>query len=385
MNAFFSHPVWAMAFRPFYALAALYGALSILLWGLGYQGTPELPGFYWHAHEMIWGYAGLVVIAFLLTAVATWTNQPPTRGAVLASLTLCWLLARIAAFIPGWGAAASGIFGTLFFWYGAACMALPVFRTQNKRNYVAVFAIFVLGGTHMMFHRQLDPFNPVALLTGLQAGLIMVSGFIGLVGMRIISFFTAKRLNVPQIASPAWMGHAALWLPMLTAMLMAHDMLLPLAALFALAAGILSLIQVYRWWHKAVLKEPMLWILFAGYAFTGLGLMAVGVSYWKPSCLNLGVHLIGVGGSGVLTLGMRTRTALGHTGQSSYPPPKSVPIAFWLMIASTLVRIVATFVGGTAYTHSIRLSAVLFAASLLLYAWQYIPWLIRPRLDGKAG
>ena len=385
MNAFFSHPVWAMAFRPFYALAALYGALSILLWGLGYQGTPELPGFYWHAHEMIWGYAGLVVIAFLLTAVATWTNQPPTRGAVLAGLTLCWLLARIAAFIPGWGAAASGIFGTLFFWYGAACMALPVFRTQNKRNYVAVFAIFVLGGTHMMFHRQLDPFNPVALLTGLQAGLIMVSGFIGLVGMRIISFFTAKRLNVPQIASPAWMGHAALWLPMLTAMLMAHDMLLPLAALFALAAGILSLIQVYRWWHKAVLKEPMLWILFAGYAFTGLGLMAVGVSYWKPSCLNLGVHLIGVGGIGVLTLGMMTRTALGHTGQSIYPPPKSVPIAFWLMIASTLVRIVATFVGGTAYIHSIRLSAVLFAASLLLYAWQYIPWLIRPRLDGKAG
>ena len=71
MTAFFKHPVWAMAFRPFYSLAALYGALSILLWGFGYTGTPELHDFYWHAHEMIWGYAGLVVIAFLLTAVAT--------------------------------------------------------------------------------------------------------------------------------------------------------------------------------------------------------------------------------------------------------------------------------------------------------------------------
>ena len=67
MTAFFKHPVWAMAFRPFYSLAALYGALSILLWGFGYTGTPELSNFYWHAHEMIWGYAGLVVIAFLLT------------------------------------------------------------------------------------------------------------------------------------------------------------------------------------------------------------------------------------------------------------------------------------------------------------------------------
>ena len=75
MTDLFKHPVWAMAFRPFYSLAALYGALSILLWGFGYQGTPELPGLYWHAHEMIWGYAGLVVIAFLLTAVATWTGQ----------------------------------------------------------------------------------------------------------------------------------------------------------------------------------------------------------------------------------------------------------------------------------------------------------------------
>ena len=29
-------------------------------------------------------------------------------------------------------------------------------------------------------------------MTGLQSGLIMVAGFIGLIGMRIISFFTSK-------------------------------------------------------------------------------------------------------------------------------------------------------------------------------------------------
>ncbi|KQB50697.1 NnrS protein, partial [Neisseria meningitidis] len=156
---FTKHPVWAMAFRPFYSLAALYGALSVLLWGFGYTGTHELSGFYWHAHEMIWGYAGLVVVAFLLTAVATWTGQPPTRGGVLVGLTIFWLAARIAAFIPGWGASASGILGTLFFWYGAVCMALPVIRSQNQRNYVAVFALFVLGGTHAAFHVQLHNGN----------------------------------------------------------------------------------------------------------------------------------------------------------------------------------------------------------------------------------
>ena len=75
-------------------------------------------------------------------------------------------------------------------------MALPVIRSQNKRNYVAVFAIFVLGGTHFAFHLKVQPFDAIALMTGLQSGLIMVAGFIGLIGMRIISFFTSKRLNV---------------------------------------------------------------------------------------------------------------------------------------------------------------------------------------------
>ena len=349
MSILFKHPIWAMAFRPFYSLAALYGALSILLWGFGYQGTPELSGFYWHAHEMIWGYAGLVVIAFLLTAVATWTGQPPTRGGALAGLTAFWLAARIAAFIPGWGAVASGIAGTVFFWYGAVCMAIPVYRSRNKRNYIAVFAIFVLGGTHVAFHRHLNPLDGIALLNGLVAGLIMVAAFIGLIGTRIISF------------------------------------LLPLAALFTFAAGIINLIQVCRWWNNAILKEPMLWILFAGYFFTALGLTAIGLSHFKLQLLNLGVHLIGVGGIGVLTLGMMARTALGHTGHPIYPAPKPIPLAFWLMIAATLIRIIATFVSGTAYTHSIRCSAALFAASLLLYAWRYIPWLIKPRADGKAG
>ena len=154
---------------------------------------------------MIWGYAGLVVIAFLLTAVATWTGQPPTRGGALAGLTAFWLAARIAAFIPGWGAVASGIAGTVFFWYGAVCMAIPVYRSRNKRNYIAVFAIFVLGGTHVAFHRHLSPLDGMALLNGLVAGLIMVAAFIGLIGTRIISFFTSKREH-PASAQPSMAG-----------------------------------------------------------------------------------------------------------------------------------------------------------------------------------
>ena len=86
-------------------------------------------------------------------------------------------------------------------------MALPVIRSQNKRNYVAVFAIFVLGGTHFAFHLKVQPFDAIALMTGLQSGLIMVAGFIGLIGMRIISFFTSKTFERAANSQPS-MGSA---------------------------------------------------------------------------------------------------------------------------------------------------------------------------------
>ena len=80
-----------------------------------------------------------------------------------------------------------------------------------------------------------------------------------------------------------------------------------------------------------------------------------------------------------------TRTALGHTGRPLYPAPSGLTAAFWLMMAAAVLRIAATVFSGTAYLHSIRLSAVLFALALLLYVWRYLPWLLQPRCDGKIG
>src|SRR5574337_1126249 len=83
----------SMAFRPFYLLAAMQGIVAILAWGLGYGGTRALPSFLWHGHEMVWGYAGAVIVGFVLTAAATWTGQAPLRGAPLAGLAALWLAA----------------------------------------------------------------------------------------------------------------------------------------------------------------------------------------------------------------------------------------------------------------------------------------------------
>ena len=90
----------------------------------------------------------------------------------------------------------------------------------------------------------------------------------------------------------------------------------------------------------------------------------------------------------VMTRGMMVRPALGHTGRPLYPAPRLMTTAFVLMLAAAAVRALAAWmmwVHPTAYLHSLRLSAVLFTASLLLYAFRYLPWLLSPRSDGKAG
>lgn len=369
-----SHPVWSMAFRPLYLLAALYGALSILLWGFGYQGTDALPGFFWHAHEMIWGYAGAVVVAFLLTAVATWTGQPPVRGKTLMLLVALWLLARITAFLPTH--LLSALSGTLFFWSAAFCMGCAVLKSKNTRNYPAVAALFLFGAAHACFHILLAA-SQTSLRYALIAGLMMVAAFIGLIGNRIISFFTARRLNTPQKHSPIWLINASLLLPIVAAVLLFFQAAKP-AAIPALLAGAVGIRQTVYWFEKGILREPMLWTLHLGHALTASGMTVLGFSAWQPQWQSLGIHLIAVGGIGLLTVSMMTRTALGHTGRPLYPAPKGLTAAFGLMVAACLFRALAAVMlyhNATAYAHSLRVSAVLFALSLLIYFLRYLPWL----------
>lgn len=383
-----SHPIWAMAFRPFYLCAAIYGAWAILLWAGGYTGNATLPVQYWHAHEMIWGYTGAVVVGFLLTAVATWTGQPPVRGQSLMILLILWLTARITAHFSA-SVLVSGVVGTLFYGLAAWLLAMSVWRSRNTRNYVVVLALAMLAVSHALFHWHLRPFNPLALHNGLVAGLVLISGFIGLIGNRIIPFFTAKRLNTAQVATPIWAMLAALILPLFMAILLLFQAALPVVGVLGIAAGLLGLVQSWRWFHRAVLAESMLWILHLGYVFASVGLAILGVAqFWGGygKMASLGIHLIAVGGIGLLTLGMMTRTALGHTARPLYPAPRGLNVAFYCMVGAAVLRAVAAMlmnVNAIGYVHAYRTSAVLFAVALLIYVWRFALWLMQPRLDGK--
>jgi len=47
---------------------------------------------------MLFGFAGAVILGFLLTAVQNWTGYPGLKGTKLALLVLLWLAGRVAIF-----------------------------------------------------------------------------------------------------------------------------------------------------------------------------------------------------------------------------------------------------------------------------------------------
>lgn len=298
-----------------------------------------------------------------------------------------WLIARISIFFKA-GIGISHIAGTLFFWIAAALMAIAVIKSHNHRNYIAVIALFLFGLSHSIFHWHLQPFQALALQHGLLAGLIIISGFIGLICNRIIPFFTAKRLNNTAVTTPMPIMLLSLALPLIAALCLfiQIETALILTAILNLVAGALGLIQSIRWFHKGILHEPMLWILHLGHTIATLGLFILGLSYFHLQFHSLGIHLIALGGIGLLVIGMMTRTAAGHTGRAIYPTPSGLKTAFILMLFAVISRTIAALTTHPiAYQHSLRLSAVLFALSLLIYAYRYAPWLSQPRADGKLG
>lgn len=378
-------PSWkatlSMAFRPFYLLAALQAAIFIFAWVFGFGGTEALAGMLWHAHEMIWGYAGAVIAGFLLTAVATWTGQAPVRGMALAQLVVVWLLARVLLLVVPGSNLPGGALSALFFVIAAVQMAIPVIRTRNKRNYIVPVLLLAMAAANMVFNLAVAGVLALDPRHMLHVGLLLVATVIFFMGLRVISFFTSRALQTPQVVNGPVVTFVAVGATLGLALAVALEAPVVIGALLGTVAGATNLVQLSRWWQKGVTSNPLLWVLHAGYACAafGVGLYGLSAALW-PQAMSAALHSIAVGGVGLLTIGMMARTALGHTGRPlSLPPPMAS--AFWLILAATILRLLAAWPSPLS-PWAIIASGVCFSAGMVLFVFRFGPWLLKPRADG---
>ncbi len=373
----------SLGFRPLYIAGCLWALVSVAIWIFA-PTIIKAPfdGLSWHAHEMLWAFIATIAVGFLLTASATWTKINPLKGYPLGWLCVLWAIARAGYLIGGnsafWVAA---IAETAFFAISGICVLRVVLKSNNQRNYGLPLMLIGLGLFNVMYLRAVMSGSYLEIIRQFNFGMLCMALIVLLIGRRVIPFFAMRRVSGLDIPMQVRSGHIQLALTILAILVGLAGQYIVMAVALALT-GVICLIQVVRWKPKAVLHNPMLWILYLGYAATGVGLIMAAAQLSGLTSGALGraaahVHMIGMGGFSVLIIGMVTRTALGHLGRP-LALDASMLVSYYFMIAAVVFRIAALWPGAY-YKPFLDAAALSWIVCMGLYLWRFTPMLIRPR------
>ncbi len=373
------HAFLELAFRPLYLAGTAWALIAIAIWVWAPQVlTGPLQGIAWHAHEMLWGFIATIAVAFLMTAGANWTGINPLKDGALGVACLLWLAARIGFLAGGETMFWLGVAAELgFFLLAAVAMMRSVYRAKNARNYAVPWLLVALGAADGLYLVAAHDGDYALLMQRFNVGLLAMALIALLIARRVIPFFAMRAVAGLQLPMQTRIGQVQLAACGVAAACLLAGQKLPAAVALGLTRAI-SLLQVLRWKPWAVRGNPLLWILYAGYAGLGVGLLmaacaAAGASL--PPALP--VHMIAMAGFSVLIIGMVTRTALGHLGRP-LAADRSIVASYVLVLLAVALRLVA--LAPSAFSQpALHLSATAWIAALALYLWRFAPLMIRPR------
>ena len=384
-------PVLSHAFRICFLLAAIWAALAVPLWLMTYASMLTIADVYggvaWHAHELIFGYAALVICGFLFTAIPNWTGRLPVAGFPLLSLVLIWVLGRIAMLCAaGIGPAVAALVDLTFLGAVLAVAGREIVAGKNWRNLRVLVMVAWLFAANAAFHAAV--LGGAMLDVSLRGAVGALVALITLIGGRLTPSFTRNwlvkrdpaRLPAPFDALDAvaiGTGVVAL-----LAWVIAPDGQTT-AALAALAA-LLLIARLARWRGTLTFAEPLLAILHLGYAFVPLGFaLAAGHALWPDAIPAAAViHAWTAGAVGVMTLAVMTRASLGHTGHALTAGPATTSI-YLAILTAALLRVVAPF--AVDWQHAaLNLSGAAWTLAFLLFVASYGPILCTARRTKRA-
>lgn len=380
---------FALGFRPFFLAAGIAAPVLIGLWLLIYHGLLEASAYYgpvaWHGHEMLFGYTMAVVAGFLLTAVRNWTGIQTLRYEALAGLALVWLLGRLLPLLGDWvPGEVIALVDFAFLPLLALGLAFPLFKSRQPHNIPFVFVMLLLATANGLFHAELLGWTQNTLMAGVRLGVGLIVLLLVLMGGRVIPFFIERGL--PGMSNRKWPWVERLTLVSVGLFVLA-DLFLPghlLTVVLALFAAAVHGLRVAGWYHRRVWSVSLLWVLFIGYAWIPFGLLLhalAGLGWLNPM---LALHAFTVGGIGILTLGMMSRVAIGHTGRQMQAHPL-MGWAFALLVLSAVARVLFPIFWSRLYSDGITLAGLFWLTAFLPFVAIYFPILTRPRVDGQEG
>lgn len=375
--------LFSYGFRPFFLASALWAVVSIDLWAafLTY-GVPVATAYgtlYWHAHEMLFGFASAILAGFLLTAIPNWTGRLPISGRPLAVLFFTWSAGRVAMLASTWiGVVPASVVDALFLPSMLILCTREVVAGKKWKDLKVVGGLAVLSTANALFHAQVlageSPDLPIRL--GLGAYVLLIT----IVGGRILPSFTRNWTNqsgrtdfpVPYnrfdactiVVGAAALASWTVWPEQLW------------TGILAALAAVMNVIRLIRWRGWTTWAEPILFVLHAAFVFVPVGFVTVALgAVGLPQMAIL--HIFAIGAVSLMMLAVMTRASRGHTGRKLRSGVMT-NVSYVILAAVALVRPAAELV--PEYNTLILMAAVVgWTAAFGLFALEHAPILCTGR------
>ncbi|WP_299842621.1 NnrS family protein [uncultured Paracoccus sp.] len=382
-------PLFAVGWRAFFLAAGLWAVISVAVWMLwlaGYLGGGTHLGIapsYWHAHEMIFGYASAAIAGFFLTAVPNWTGATPA-GPRFILLALClWLAGRLALCLTGLlPPLVVALVDLAFLPVLAGKVLMQLMERPKPQNLMLLGMLSLLWTANLMLH--LDWLGLASTGgQGLRGGLLTLCAMIAVLGGRVTPVFTRNALTREgrtdglPVDQPVLTG-TGIALAILTALAALAGLPDPLTGGLALLAGLVAALRLSGWRGLQTARQPILWSLHLGY-----GLLALGLGLWGLALMGHGsetgaLHVLGIGAVGGMTLAVMSRAALGHSGRALVAP-RAVALAYALMPLAVALRWAGSAGAGGFHQIGVYGSGLLWCLAFLCYLAAMLPVFLAPR------
>lgn len=380
--------LFELGFRPFFLLAGVLAATTLISFVGGYATGKPLSGYYdaltWHSHEMLFGYVAAIVAGFLLTAVRNWTGMPTTTARSLAAISLLWLAARVLPYFSN--TISHGVIAIVDFLFLPALiilLAVPLLRAGKKANLVFLLVLALLALANGLIHSQMLGYSSHTAITGTYLALNIIVLLIVIMAGRVVPFFIERGVDITLPRHPL-LDQLAIVSVLVLASLQVFETDLHWQAVVAVTTMFIHLLRLASWHHRKLWHVPLLWVLYLAYGWLVVGFGLKTLEVYNLVSPRLSVHAFTVGGMGVMTLGMMARVALGHTGRALQVTAIMV-FVFVLINLAAIARVLLPIVYAQWTTAFIVVAAIFWTLAFVIFVAVYFPVLVSPRLDGRPG
>ena len=396
IDAHLSHPDLKVPdpYRLFFPLGILIGLIGVSVWPLLALGWITYPTPTWHIDLMLQGFLFAFILGFLLTALPRFSQTWPITKNELVLFLVVFIAGNMATMMKLYSV------GKLAFWANLTFIFIYAFRRFSKRGahpppeFVFVGVGLMVGWIAAWIRSDiLFPFtieNHELLGRRLIAEGMVLMLVMGVAGKLAPMFFGFSKANpLTQLGNASAIQQKLKWNLLIALGLVATfwieygfglvELALYLRATIATLV-FLGTMKIHRKpLERGMLVQALRWSNWAI-------LLGMWGSAFHPQYRVEVLHVLFIGGFGMMILAIATRVILSH-GKYPVEHEKTSPwlgIAAWVLFASLMIRSISTL-AGRHYFSMLGLAGSLWIVALLIWGWYFVPRavVIHPSVSNK--